>query len=166
MHNSASDVPVYFLELLTKLFALYPGAASSISSATAAAWWEHLKRFPPAELASAFRRAPEAAGGKWVPSAQLIAEIASGKADKSPAEVWGQVIKQIAACGGRKKPAFDPATDAVIAACGGWSRLCASSTQDLHSWIKREFEDHYATRQRLDQQAQISALAAHPRLAP
>lgn len=61
---------------------------------------------------------------------------------------WGEVVRQVASVGSYGKPEFAPDVREAVVACGGWSRLCAATTEQLHSWIKREFEEHLEAQRR------------------
>ncbi len=66
--------------------------------------------------------------------------------DAEAEAAWMDVIGQIRKIGSWGQPKFDENQWPAVRACGGWRRLCSTSSDELHTWTKKLFINAYKNR--------------------
>ena len=57
---------------------------------------------------------------------------------------WEAMVAAIRDVGGYRSITFeDPAITATVRALGGWERICTTDTEELHKWLRKDFERVY-----------------------
>ncbi len=134
--NEKSD----FAKMLTAVAELY---GKKISSTLLSLYWGALERFNFTEIRQAITQHvnnPDV--GQFMPKPADIVRYLEGDSDTHGLQAWSKVESSIRSVGSYSSIAFDdPIIHAVIHAMGGWSKLCATTINEMpfraNEFIKR-----------------------------
>ncbi len=107
-------------------------------------FWEALQRFELHDVKRAFSvYAQDAGRGQFAPKVADIVRIVEGGSEDRAALAWAKVLGAVRRIGPYASIVFDdPLIHAALDACGGFQRLCDSSSDDM-PFRAKEFEARY-----------------------
>lgn len=84
---------------------------------------------------------------KFMPAPAVLRELAGEMLGEDRVQLaWDSMVAAISEVGGYRSITFeDPAITASVRALGGWERICSAESEELHKWLRKDFERVYPT---------------------
>ena len=130
-----------FAQLLTGMAAVHD---KTLSKAVIDIYWQALQRFALTDVKRALQKhVNHPDGGQFMPKPADIIRLLEGSGEDKASTAWSKVDKAISQVGSYSSVIFDDALiHAVIEDLGGWIKLCAETTEQLH-FSRLQFQKRY-----------------------
>ena len=88
-------------------------------------------------------------GGERMPPPATLRKLGGESQATAALDAWQAVVEAIRKHGHYRSVDFGPVVNTVVRQLGGWRQICATESDQLHNFVRREFERIYlATAQR------------------
>jgi hypothetical protein len=123
--------------------ALAAAFRTETSPALFESYWMGLDDLPLNAVLAAVKQAARKC--RFMPVPAELRELAGAGGQAAVLDAWQAVVGAIRSVGHYRSVDFGPVVNAVVRNLGGWRRLCDADSDELHSFLRKDFERIYAT---------------------